>query len=207
MTVARRLLADHGRAFLWWSLGMVILVGSTVGLWPSIRGQEQFEELMRDLPETLRALFGGGEGISFVSPPGYLQSRLFSLLLPALLLVFGIGVGARSVGGAEEKGTLELVLAHPVSRRRLVAERYAAMVGLLVALTVVALLSLAILGPSVGLLDGLSVTRLLGRRWRCWPWPSSTPAWPLLPAAQRAGGARPSPWPARWRWARTCFRG
>ena len=162
MTLTRRLLADYRRAFMWWSLGMVIMVGSTVGLWPSIRGQDQLEELMRDLPAALRGLFGGGEGISFISPPGYLQSRLFSLLLPVLLLVFGIGVGARAVGGAEESGNLELLLAHPVSRARLVAERYLATVGLLVALNVVALVSLAVLAPAVDLLEGISRGRLLG---------------------------------------------
>ena len=161
MTVARRLLADHRRSFLWWSLAMAVVVGSTVGLWPSIRGQDQLEDLMRDLPEALRSLFGGGEGISFISPPGYLQSRLFSLLLPVLLLVFGIGVGARAVGGAEESGNLELLLAHPVTRRRVLAERYLAMVGLLLGLTAVGLVSLVVLAPAVDLLEGVAPSRVV----------------------------------------------
>ena len=161
MTVARRLVADYRRSFFWWSVAMVVLVGSTVALWPSIRGQKQLEDLMRDLPEALQGLFGGGKGISFISPPGYLQSRLFSLLLPVLLLVFGIGIGARAVGGAEETGALELLLAHPVSRARVAGERYAAMVGLLVGLALVALLSLLAMSPAVGLLKGVSVGHLL----------------------------------------------
>ena len=162
MTVAKRLVADHRRSFSWWAVAMVAMVGLTVALWPSIRGQQQFEDLMRDLPDAVKALFGAAEGISFISPPGYLQSRLFSLLLPVLLLVFGIGVGARAVGGAEENGTLELVLAHPVSRRRVVAERYLALVALVTGLAAVALVSLAALAPLVGLFEGISLRRLLG---------------------------------------------
>ena len=162
MTLTRRLLADHRRSFAWWAVAMVLLVVLTAALWPSIRGQQQFEELMRDLPNTVKSLFGGGEGISFVSPPGYLQSRLFSLLLPLLLLAFAVGVAARAVGGAEESGTLELLLAQPVTRGRIVAERYLALVVLVVGLAAVALLSLAAVAPVVGLLKGVSIGHLLG---------------------------------------------
>ena len=162
MTVTRRLVADHRWSFSWWAVAMLAVVGLTVALWPSIRGQQQFEDLIRDLPDAVKALFGGTDGISFISPPGYLQSRLFSLLLPVLLVVFGIGVGARAVGGSEENGTLELLLAHPVSRRRVVAERYLALVLLVLGLAAVALVSLAVLAPLVGLLEGISFRRLLG---------------------------------------------
>ena len=55
MTVARRFLADHRRSFTWWSVAMVAMVALTVALWPSIRGQDQFDELIRDLPDALDA--------------------------------------------------------------------------------------------------------------------------------------------------------
>ena len=84
MIIARRFLADRRRAFLWWSVRMVATVGLTVALWPSIRGQQQFEDLARDLPQRGAGLIGAQEGISFTSPPGYLSSRLFSSLFPLL---------------------------------------------------------------------------------------------------------------------------
>ncbi len=162
MTVARRFLADRRRSFLWWSLGMLLTVGLTVALWPSVRGQAEFEDPMRDLPPAVQALFGTQEGIPFLSPAGYLHSRLFSSLLPLLVLVFGIGLGARAVGGSEEDGTLELVLAHPVSRARLALERFVAVVGLVVGLTVVGLTALIAAAPVVGLLDGVALVRVTG---------------------------------------------
>jgi ABC-2 family transporter protein len=74
------------------------------------------------------------------SPAGYLQGTLFALLGP-LLLVMAVAAGARAiVGDEEEAGTLELLLAHPVSRTRLLTERF----GVLAA--AVALLGLVVWG-------------------------------------------------------------
>lgn len=161
MIVGRRFALDRRRSFLWWAVGMAAVVAFTAALWPSIRGQQQFEDLVAELPEGLRALFGGGEGIPFTSAPGYLHSRLFSTLFPLLLLVFGIGLGARAVGGAEEEGSLELILAHPVTRARLAAERFGAVVLMVVGLALAGLLALLAVGPFVGLLDGVSLGRVL----------------------------------------------
>ena len=44
-----------------------------------------------------------------------------------LFLVYAVGWGARGVAGEEEAGTLDLVLAHPVSRSRLVLEKLGAL--------------------------------------------------------------------------------
>ena len=160
MTLARRFLLDRRRSFLGWAVGIVSMVVFTAALWPSIRGQEQFEDLLNDLPEGLKALFGSGEGIPFTSAPGYLHSRLFSSLFPLLLLVFGIALGARAVGGSEEEGSLELILAHPVTRARLALERYLALVVLVGGLTLAGVLSLVAVAPFVGLLDGVSLGRV-----------------------------------------------
>jgi ABC-2 type transport system permease protein len=161
MTVARRFLLDGRRSFVWWVVGAVAMVALTVALWPSIRGQEQFEELIRELPEALKALFGSGEGIPFTSPAGYLHGRLFSLVFPMLVLIYGIGLGARAIAGHEEEGTLELVLAHPVTRARLALERYLAVVGLVAGVTVAGLVAVLATAPLVGLLDGVAVGRVL----------------------------------------------
>jgi ABC-2 type transport system permease protein len=56
---------------------------------------------------------------------------LFSAIGPVLLVVFGIGVGAQAIGGLDEAGRLEPLLANPVTRTRLAVERYLAGVALL----------------------------------------------------------------------------
>ena len=157
MIVLRRFLRDRRRSLAWWSAGMVALVAMTVAFYPSIRGEESFEELMRDLPAAVRALVGAQSGVPFTSPPGYLHSRMFTVIVPVVLLVFGIGLGARVVAGPEDEGTLEPVLANPVSRRRLLVERALAVVVLVLGLTAVGALALVALGPPTGVLDGIGL--------------------------------------------------
>ena len=139
---------------------MVLTVAFTVALWPSVRGQQQYEDLLRELPDAVRALVGAQGDIPFTSPAGYLQSRVFATVLPVLLLVFGIELGTKAVAAAEEDGTLEPVLAQPVTRARLLAERYAAMVALVLGLAAVSTVALIVMGLPAGVLDGVSIGRL-----------------------------------------------
>jgi ABC-2 type transport system permease protein len=85
----------------------------------------ELESLVEGMPEGLVTALGYD---AIGSPAGYLESTVFGLLAPLLLLVFGLGLGARIVAGLEEDGTLELELTHPVSRRRVILERYLALV-------------------------------------------------------------------------------
>ena len=162
MIVAARLLRDRRRSLLWWSVGVVGLVLFTVALFPSVRGQESFEDLANELPEALRALFSFEEAVPLTSAPGYLQGRLFASMLPLLLLVFGIGLGARAIAGSEQDGTLELLLSNPVTRGAVVVQRYVALVAMIAGLSLVFAVSLLVLGAPFGALDDVSAGGLAG---------------------------------------------
>jgi ABC-2 type transport system permease protein len=161
MTVFARLLADRRRGALWWALGMATGVAAIVGLWPSVRGNDDIERVVEDLPASIRALIGSQEGVPLSSAPGYLQARLFSTILPILLLAYGISLGARTIGAAEEDGTLQLVVTSPVTRRRVAAERFAASALLLLGLAVVGLVTAVSLGALVGIFPDVSVGRMV----------------------------------------------
>ena len=160
MIILGRLLADRRRGALWWAFGTVFGVASIVGLWPSVRDQADIEEVVENLPAGLRAAFGIEEGIGISTAPGYLQGRLFSLVLPIVLVVFAIGLGARAIGGAEEDGTLQLVTTAPVRRRRIALERVAASTLLVLALLVIGFVTTLAVGAAVGMLDDVSVARI-----------------------------------------------
>jgi ABC-2 type transport system permease protein len=160
--VAARLLRDRRRSTLWWIGGLLGLVFFTVGLYPSIRGQASFDQVIADLPEGFKALIGYEGTVPLTSPPGYLHARLFASLAPLVVLVFGIGAGAQAIGGSEDAGTLEPLLANPVTRDRIATERYLAIVALLILLVAVLTGALVVLGPPFGALDGVSLGGLLG---------------------------------------------
>ena len=135
--------AERRRALLWWGLGIVALVALTVAFYPSVRDSSGLSGYSEDLPEALRALFAGGE-LDLVSPAGYLNSQVYALMAPLVLLVFSIGAGADAVAGEEERGALDLLLAQPVTRARLVAQRFAALVLTVAFLSVVLLAAVAV---------------------------------------------------------------
>jgi ABC-2 type transport system permease protein len=136
-------LRERRRSLLWWSLGLAALVALNLAFYPSIRDDAALSDYAKDLPESVRALFAGGE-LDLTSPAGYLNSQIFALLAPLVFLIFTIGAGAGAVAGEEERGTLDLLLAHPVRRRDYVFQRAAALAALVIALTVVLLGSVAL---------------------------------------------------------------
>lgn len=141
--VSLEALRERRRSLLWWTLGVAALVALNVAFYPSVRNDEALSDYAKDLPESVRALFAGGE-LDLASPVGYLNSQVYALMAPLLLLIFSIGAGAAAVAGEEERGTLDLVLTHPVRRRDYVLQRLLALVVLVTALTLVLLATVAL---------------------------------------------------------------
>ncbi|MFI0350139.1 ABC transporter permease subunit [Actinomadura sp. 9N407] len=162
MTVALRLLADRRRALVWWTVAVASLVLFTVSLYPSLKEQASIDDLVAGLPETVRTMVGYQAGVPLTSPAGFLHARLFATLLPVLVLVLGIGAGARAIAGAEEEGALEPMLANPVTRRRVAAERYAAVLVQLVIVVGAFAIALVVMGPMFGVLEDISPPALAG---------------------------------------------
>ena len=119
---------EQRRSLAWWSAGMAAAVLLIVLVYPSVRDVPEFRQLIDSLPEAVRNLFLGAGGLDFLSPVGYLHSRLFAFLAPAVFLVYAIGQGVGGVSGEEERGTIEVLLAAPVARWRLAVEKFGALV-------------------------------------------------------------------------------
>lgn len=134
------------RGLLAWTTGLVLTILLYLVFYPSIADNaEAFRKAIETLPATLRA-FAGGQSDP-VAPAGYLQGKYFGMLAVILLFSFAIGRGARAIAGEEEEGTLELVLAAPVSRSRVLVERALALLVELVVISLASWLTLVVLGP------------------------------------------------------------
>ncbi|MGH2710609.1 MAG: ABC transporter permease subunit [Actinomycetota bacterium] len=129
-------LRDRRRAIAGWSVGLVAMTVFSVALYPSVKeNAADLAKLTESLPKEILALVGGD--IDFASGAGFLHSRFFAFLGPLLLIVFTIGFGARTIAGEEQAGTLELVLATPVPRRSIVAQKLGGMLAAMTTLGVV----------------------------------------------------------------------
>ena len=131
-------LRDQRRGLVGWGLGVALLVLVEAAVWPSVRDMPNWDELMKSYPEAMQKLFNVQ---AMTTGRGFMNAELFTLLLPALFIIYGIGRGARLVAGEEENGTLEVLLATPLSTTRLLVEKSAGLVvsiaglGLVLALT------------------------------------------------------------------------
>jgi ABC-2 type transport system permease protein len=144
-SVFGKTLWDARGGLVGWMVALVLVTVVYGAFYPSIN-TEVFAQAMDAFPEGIMAAFGWND---LTSPAGYLGSAVFGLLVPILLLVYATGAGSRAVAGDEESGTLDLLLAHPVSRDRVVLERVAALaVVMALTSTVVLLTVLALRVPA-----------------------------------------------------------
>jgi ABC-2 type transport system permease protein len=119
---------DLWRPLLAWTVFAGLWPGFYIALYPSIGAVDEMRQLLDAMPAALRAIFVT-EGLDIGSPEGYLNMELFSFVLPLLLMAWTIPVGAGATAGEEERGTLDLLLALPVARWRVFAEKAVAMAG------------------------------------------------------------------------------
>jgi beta-exotoxin I transport system permease protein len=137
-------LLDTHRALVWWSVGLVGLSALMIAVYPTVRDNPDLNEMVKDYPEALKAFIAFGADLDYVSGAGYLGSELFSFMVPLLLMIAAIGAGARAIAGEEERGTLDLLLANPLSRRRLIVDKLAALASEVAILALVLWLSLLV---------------------------------------------------------------
>lgn len=150
--VFTRTLWDTRRSLPGWTAAIVAVALMYAAFWPTIRSPEMAEALAA-YPQDLLAAFNYND---LTSAAGYLGSAVYGLLVPLLTAVFMIAAGARAVAGDENAGTLDLVLAHPVSRRSLALQRCAGMLVSMAAVAAALLVALLVLRAPMQL-DTISV--------------------------------------------------
>jgi ABC-2 type transport system permease protein len=136
---------DQRWSLLAWALGIAAVAALYAAFYPSVR-QSGIAASYQSLSPTLKRALGVTE---LTSPVGYLESSVFGLLVPLLVILFAATAGTRAIAGDEEAGTLDLLLAQPVSRVRVVLQRFAALAVATLAIGVVVLFALlAVAGPA-----------------------------------------------------------
>ena len=144
-------LRDMRRSIVWWSLGLIAMTALMIAVYPTIRDNPDLNKLVENYPEALKAFIAFGGDLDYTSGAGYLGSELFAFMVPLLLSIAAIGAGARATAGEEEGGTIDLLLANPVSRQRLVFEKAAALATEVFLLAVVLWISLLVGVEIVGM--------------------------------------------------------
>jgi ABC-2 type transport system permease protein len=122
-------LRDYRVAILSWGigLGLLMIVGFVSATPAVLAAYISLVPLFRFL----------GSPFAMQTPEGYITFRYLGTVVPLLLSFWPIMAGASLVRGEEERGTLDVLLATPRSRARLLLEK---IVALLIALVLIAVL-------------------------------------------------------------------
>lgn len=140
-SVFGKTLWDQRRGILIWSIGIAAVGVMYSAFYPTLNSPEM-AEFMDAYPQEIMDAMGITD---LTSPEGYLGGTTYGILGPILILIFAASFGARAIAGEEEAGRLDVLLAHPVTRWRVVIERAAAMIVALALAGLVLLLGMIVM--------------------------------------------------------------
>jgi ABC-2 type transport system permease protein len=142
ITVFRYTLRRFRGQILGWGIALALLGVLLVSMYDMIAAeQEQFEELLKIYPAEITAFIG--DISTMATPEGWVSLEFFSYM-PLILGIFGVLMGSGLLVSHEESGTLDLIMAHPVSRTALFMGRLLAFVTATVAILVITWLGLVV---------------------------------------------------------------
>jgi ABC-2 type transport system permease protein len=112
-------LADQHWQIVGYGIALAAIAVMDVLIWPAYKDQLALIEL----PPALEAFLGADLAIS--TPAGYLNAEFFSWII-ILLLVYAVMQGSGAIAGEESSGTIDLLLAQPISRASVTLTKTAA---------------------------------------------------------------------------------
>ena len=160
-TIVGRSLHGMRRGLVGWGVGVAACVWVMAAIWPSMQSMD-IDALLAQYPEPLKEAFNVAD---YGTGTGFLNGELFSIVIPAIFVVYAIGRGARLVAGVEQDGLLELVAVTPTSRTSILLQQAAAVavgVAVLGVVLWVAILSgSAVAGMDVGVVPAARAAALV----------------------------------------------
>lgn len=121
LPIIRWELARRRWFMFWWSIGVSALIMMTVLAYIAFKGNaEKYNHDFGSLTSSAGSFFGTSD---FFSPVGYLSSQIYYILLPILLIIMSIVLVTGLLNRDESDLTVELTLARPISRLRLLSAK------------------------------------------------------------------------------------
>jgi len=153
--VAQRALRDLRWPVVWYGLGLGAYAALMVWTFPAIEDSLRKIELP---PELLK--FFGGDVTDLARPSSYLATR-YQSFAPLVLSIYAVVASTGLLAGDEDRGSLDSVLAQPISRVRVARERMTAFLAGAVAICVLTSLGWVASVPFVDLHGDVTLTTLV----------------------------------------------
>jgi ABC-2 type transport system permease protein len=119
-------LYNRRRSTIGYVVGMALYMLVIVVLYPSFKHSTELNTLTEG-NSALAALFGATGTLT--SPAGWVSVNAYANFLPLIMLLLTIGYGAGAVAGQNEERTLGLVVALPLARGKILAQKIGTMIA------------------------------------------------------------------------------
>lgn len=126
--IIRTTLRDKFKFLLTITLSVAAFQEMYIALFPEIQKQsDQLNQLLKAYPESFMKAFGIDSATSmFNTIENYLSTEMFTFFWPILMIVAAVSLAGYAIANDIDKGTIEMVLAQPISRIKLFLSRYLA---------------------------------------------------------------------------------
>ena len=120
----RKTLWDRRRSLWAWGGGLGLLTLAMFSAWPALsEDAEALADLITSLPREVFAMFGMTDPEAIVTPAGFISSRTYQTIGPILMIMFAVRGVSMVLVKEEKAGVLDLVLANPSTRRKVIATK------------------------------------------------------------------------------------
>ena len=104
---------------LGWGIPLMLLGIITIPFYDLVaENEKQLRPVLNTLKPLLKSFIGGDEAEQVFTPEGFIALRYFAFL-PVVMGIFGSVYGSGLLAGDEEKGILDFLMAHPISRAQM----------------------------------------------------------------------------------------
>jgi len=136
-----RTIKDRKISLIAYSLGAVIFMEMYVAMFPMFAEmQEEFDKLLQAYPkEIFQALGMEPAQFTMAKLESFISVEHFSLVWPIVVIILVIAFGGAQIAGEIEKGTIETILAQPISRLKIFFGKYLAGVVSIIAFCAVSI--------------------------------------------------------------------
>ncbi len=113
----------RARGMLIWGVILGALGAMFVAIAPSLTGDPRIAEFYNSMPPAFLELVGFGKD-AFSSVEGILDGEMLGFMVPLALSIFMILAASSALAGAEEEGTIDVLMGNPLSHWQLVVSRF-----------------------------------------------------------------------------------
>ena len=122
----RKTLWERRRSVWGWGGGLGLLTLVMFSAWPALsQDAEALAALITSMPREVFAMFGMSDPAAIVTPAGFISSRTYQTIGPILVIMFAVRGVSMGLVKEESSGVLDLVLANPSLRAKVIATKAA----------------------------------------------------------------------------------